>query len=134
MILRTNISRLFGLRAILVIGALISLCASSNVGPQFLPLPCVLDRGVESRLENQPNTASRLPYSGQCDSFRVPMMAQTHRRFGTTPPPHSLATPLDGDSVHPDDIRSLGESSYAIVHFTSAPSSEPPGRAPPRLL
>ena len=134
MILRANISRLFELRAILVIAALISLCASSNVGPQFLPLPGLLDRSVESQLESQHNTASRLPSSGKSDNFRVPMMAQTQKRTGTKPPPQSLATALNSDCVEPDDDRAVCESSYAILLFTSASVSQPPGRAPPSLL
>ena len=133
MTLHANISRLFERRALLVIAALISLGVSNNVGPQFLPLPTVLDRGSESHTESQHNTASRPP-SGKSDNFRVPMMAQTQKRTGTKPPPQSLATALNGGCVQPDDDRSLCEFSYAILLFTSASASQPPGRAPPRLL
>lgn len=134
MTLQANISRLFDLRACLVIAALISLCASNNVGPQFLPLPTVLDRDAVSHKESQHNTAWRLPWSGKADNFRVPMMAQTQKRAETKPPPQSLATALNGGCVQPDHARSVCEFSYAILFFTSAPGSQPPGRAPPRLL
>ncbi|MGI9065053.1 MAG: hypothetical protein ACR2HX_01420 [Pyrinomonadaceae bacterium] len=133
MTLQANISRLFELRAFLVIAALISLCVSNNVGPQFLPLPGVLDRGEESQWESQHNTASRPP-ARTSDNFRVPMMAQTQKRTGTKPPPQSLATALNGGCVQPDDARSVCEFSYATLLFASASVSQPPGRAPPRLL
>lgn len=134
MTLQANISRLFELRAFLVIAALISLCASSNVGPQFLPLPNVLDRSAESQRESQHDTASRPPSSGKSDNFRVPMMAQTQKRTGTKPPPQFLATALSGGCIQPDDARSVCEFSYATLLFTSASVSLPPGRAPPRIL
>ncbi|CAN5766243.1 hypothetical protein BH20ACI3_BH20ACI3_22070 [soil metagenome] len=133
MTLQANISRLFEIRAFLVIAALISLCASNNVGPQFLPLPGVLDCSAESQRESQNNTASRPP-SGTSDNFRVPMMAQTQKRTGTKPPPQSLGTALNGGCVQPDDARSVCEFSYAILLFHSASVSQPPGRAPPHLI
>lgn len=134
MTLQANISRLFERRALLIIAALISLGVSNNVGPQFLPLPTVLDRGSESQWESQHNTASRPPSSGKSDNFRVPIMAQTQKRAETKPPPQSLATALNGGCVQPDDARPVCEFSYATLLFTSASVSQPPGRAPPRLL
>ena len=133
MTLQTIIARVFKLRAFLVIAALISLCASNNVGPQFLPLPRVLDRSEESQRESQHNTASRLPSSGQSDNFRVPM-AQTQKRTGTKPPPHSMATALPSGHVLPDGAWAATAFSYPILPDTSAPVFQPPGRAPPRQL
>jgi len=133
MTLPADISRLFELRAFLVIAAFISLGVSNNVGPQFLPLPGVLDHGQASQWESQHDTASRSP-SGTPDNFRVAMMAQTQKRSGTKPPPHPLATIQSGGWVQPEDEPSVCEFGDSILHFTSASVSQPPGRAPPRLL
>jgi hypothetical protein len=43
--------RVFSLRGLVVIAALLSLCVSSNVGPRFLPLPLLDSFGSESLLE-----------------------------------------------------------------------------------
>jgi hypothetical protein len=125
--------RLIGPRTLIVIGALISLCISNNVGPCFLPLPVGTDRIAQNLQKNQHSTASRLPSSNESDNFRVPMMAQKQKRVGAQQRPQPLSTATMSGLGLPEDLRSVCESSYAFLPFTSASISRPPGRAPPRL-
>ncbi len=126
--------RLFHLRATLVVAALISLCVSNNVGPQFLPLPGLSEEVAESRLGSQHNTASRVP-SSESDNFRVPMVGQTHKRANTELQAKPLATPALRSAVEQAlDVRTISDFSSAILFFTSASVAQPPGRAPPCLV
>lgn len=122
----------FGLRVTLVIAALISLCVSKNVGPQFFPLPVLLQRFSETRPENQLR-ASRLP-SSESDNFRVPMLGQTQNRGGTELQPQPLEpSVLRSLFERPVDVRSTQDCGSAILFLTSALVSDQPGRAPPIL-
>jgi hypothetical protein len=126
-------SRFFELRAYLVFAALISLCVSNNVGPNFLPLPVVTVLVVEKPQENQRGTASRRPSPAESDSFRVPMMGQTQKRAAKEPQPQPLVTPLKPGFALPNDARVAAELGFPISRITSASVSQPPGRAPPSL-
>jgi hypothetical protein len=131
---QTPRSRFFKLRAFLVFAALISLCVSKNVGPQFLPLPGLSDQVGESQLESERNAASRFP-SSESDNFRVPMVGQTHKRAGTELQSHPLATAaLRSAFEQPVDVQTTSDWSCAILLFTWASVSQPPGRAPPALI
>jgi hypothetical protein len=134
MAVQTIISRIFEVRAFLVFAALISLCVSNNVGPSFLPLPVVTERVAENPQENQHDTASRLPSPAESDSFRVPMMGHTQKRAAKEPQTQPLGTTLRPGFVLPNDARVATELSFPISLFTSASVSQPPGRAPPRLV
>jgi hypothetical protein len=131
---QTITSRVFNLRAALVIAALISLCVSKNVGPQFLPLPGLSQQAAESQPETQLNNASRFP-SSESDDFRVPMVGRTHKRVSTELQPQPLATfALRSAFEQPIDGRTTHDCSCAILFFTSALVTQPPGRAPPLLV
>ena len=134
MMVGTIISRIFQLRALLVLATLISLCVSNNVGPSFLPLPIVTDRIAEKPQENQRDTASRCPSPTQSDSFRVPMMGQAQKRAVKELQAQPLGTTLRAGLVLPNDARVATELSFSVSQFTSASVSQPPGRAPPRLV
>ena len=122
------------LRVVLVIAALFSLCVSSNVGPRFAPLPVLTNRAAEDRQDNLHNNASRSSLPGDSDSFRVPMMAQSHKRAVKGPQPQPLATILTGSLVLPILACAPAEFSYSALPLKSSLVSQPPGRAPPRLL
>ena len=127
--------RLFELRAFLVLATLISLCVSNNVGPSFLPLPVVTERDAQNSRENQRDKASSVPSPAESDSFRVPMMGHTQKRAAKEPQPQPLATRPKAGFVLPNDSRiAAAELSFPISLFTSASASQPPGRAPPRLV
>jgi len=134
MMVGTNISRIFQLRGLVVLATLISLCVSNNVGPSFLPLPIVTDRIAEKPQENQRDTASRCPSPTQSDSFRVPMMGQAQKRAVKEFQSQPLGTTLRAGLVLPNDARVATELSFSVSQFTSASVSQPPGRAPPRLV
>lgn len=121
-------------RTLIVVGALISLCISNNVGPCFLPVPLGTDRIARDLQKDQHTTASLLTSSAESDNFRVPMMAQKQKRAGTQQRPQALWTAAMSGLEFPEDVQSVGEFSYAFLLFTSASLSQPPGRAPPRLL
>jgi hypothetical protein len=132
MALETIKSRLFELRSLLVIAAIISLCVSNNVGPNFLPLPVVTDRVALDLYESQGHTASQLPSPAGSDSFRVPMMGQ--KRAVKEPQPQPLGTTLRAGFVLPNDARVATALIFPVSLFSSASVSQPPGRAPPRLV
>ena len=120
------------LRASVVITALLSLCVSSNVGPRFLPLPALESAVAESSDEQQSITISR-SHSNECDSFRVPMMAQAQKRADREP--QSPLVLMPGIQVRPaNDGRVPAAVTTSSSLFTSAIVSEPLGRAPPYLV
>lgn len=124
----------FDRRAVLVIIALINLCVSKNVGPQFLPLPGLSHPVAESRPETQLDTASKFP-SSRSDSFRVPMVGQTQKRAGTEQQPQPLATfALKSVFEEPLDVRTTHDYGSTVPLFTSAQVAQPPGRSPPRFV
>lgn len=131
MMVGTIFSRIFQLRALLVLATLISLCVSNNVGPSFLPLPVVTDRVPEKSQETQRDRASRAPSPAESDSFRVPMMGQALKRAVKEPQPQPLAVTLKAGIVPPVDARVATTLSFPIPLFSSASVSQPPGRAPP---
>ena len=124
------LSRLPVLRASVVVAALFSLCASSNVGPRFLPLPVPESAAAEASDEQQGTTASRSK-SKEPGSFRVPMMAQAQKRADREPQPQSLGVMPGVDCVMSNDCRVTAEVSEPKIAITSALLSAPSGRAPP---
>ncbi len=134
MALDSLISRFFQLRAFLAFAALISLCVSNNVGPSFLPLPLVTDRIAGTAQEDQSDKASRVPSPAKSDSFRVPMMGQKQNRDARDPQSQPVATTPKADFLLPSETGVAAELGFPTSLFTSASASQPPGRAPPRLV
>jgi hypothetical protein len=126
-----SLSRLSILRGCVVIAALFSLCVSSNVGPNFLPLPALQTYAAEG-CRKTGATVSR-SHATEFDSFRVPM-AQAQKRADRelqARPPGVIAR------IHfvlPNDTRVFAELSSPDALFTLALASLPSGRAPPRLV
>lgn len=121
-------------RAFLIFAALTSLCVSNNVGPSFLPLPQISDEIAETSQKNQYDKASRVPSPGESDSFRVPMMGQKQNRDAREPQSQPLATTPKAGLSLPGDTGAATKPGLPISLFTSASASQPPGRAPPRLV
>ena len=126
-------SRLLDLRAFLVVAALISLCVSNNVGPSFLPLPDLADRLAENPQSNQRDAASRHPSPTESDSFPVPIMGYTQKKR-VAKQVQPLDTTLTAGFVPPGYARVAAELSFPVFLLTPASVSQPPGRAPPRLV
>jgi len=131
---QTTTLRFFDLRAALVIAALVSLCVSKNVGPQFLPLPGLSQRVAESQADGHLSTASRFSLS-ESNSFRVPMVGRTHKRVGTEVQPQPLVTfALRSTFEQPLDGRTTYDYLGAILFCSSALVEQAPGRGPPLLV
>lgn len=121
-----------GLRAVLVVAALVTFCASNNVGTSFLPLCSATESVAENLKEHQRDSTSQPSFPAESDSFRVPIMAQ--KRADKETQPQHVASTLEFCSVTPTDVRSATEFSYSSSFFTSVFVTRPPGRAPPRFI
>lgn len=132
MVLQPIIVTRFRLRALLVIAALVSLCASNNVGTSFLPLSSATEPVSRNLTEHQRDSTSQPSSPAESDSFRVPIMAQ--KRADKETQPQDLASTLKSGLVTPTDIRIATEFSYSRSFFTSVLVTRPPGRAPPRFI
>lgn len=120
------------MRVAVVVGALFSLCVSSNVGPRFLPLPTLENYAAENLQQTRDATVSRSPSNGS-NSFRVPM-AQAQKRADRELQAQPLAVMPGSHFVLPHNTRVLAELSHPDAFLTSALASLPSGRAPPRLV
>lgn len=122
------------LRTILITAALICLCVSSNVGPQFFPLPAATSQVA---LDVQPHQANSARYAPLADakSFRVPMMVQSKKRADKEPPQSDplIALPSNRFGLS-TDTRFPAEIAYAPCFFTSITMAPRGGRAPPSLV
>ncbi|HLL73180.1 MAG TPA: hypothetical protein VK363_17210 [Pyrinomonadaceae bacterium] len=130
MTLKTTRLRLTGPRALLVVIALVTLCVSDNIGPRLLPLPVSPEFSTATTQGNQ-DVASPLAASGESNCFRVPIIAQIHKRGSLQfePPP---ATHAPGHApAQPVTAQTASQHPRASLLITSAPVSQPSGRAPP---
>lgn len=124
---------LLNLRSLLVIAALICLCVSSNVGPQFFPLPAPSHATQDVQLD-QPNNALYAPQA-DAKSFRVPMMVQSKKRADKEPPQSDPLIVLPSDRFGlSTDTRFAIEVGYTVCFFTSITMAPRAGRAPPSLV
>jgi|SRR5688572_9118978 hypothetical protein len=130
--IQLSLTRLSILRAAIVIGALLSLCFSSNVGPCFLPLPALENYTAENLRQTTGATASRSHSKGSA-SFRVPM-AQAQKRADRELQPQPLAVMPGINFIPTNNTRVFAEPRNSDVLFTLALASLPSGRAPPRLI
>ncbi|HZG52318.1 MAG TPA: hypothetical protein VEZ40_09285 [Pyrinomonadaceae bacterium] len=118
----------------LVVIALVSLCVSDNIGPRLLPLPVSLEFSTAATQESQ-DDASRLPAPGESTCFRVPIIAQVHKRGSLQPEPPPPATHAPGHApAQPVNARTASQHTRASLLITSAQLSRPSGRAPPSLV
>ena len=124
-------------RALLIIGALVSLCLSDTVGPRLLPLP-VSEVITITSAEGQQATelsASSGPVPTKGVSPRVEMVATAQNRAGADHQHGQVAThALRGVFDAPPGIILDGLSVYQPLYSLSALASRPPGRAPPLLV
>lgn len=127
-----NLSRLSLVRALVVVGALFSLCVSSNVGPCFLPLPALQSYTAEI-LQETPDTNASRSSSTWSGGFRVPM-AQAQKRADRELQAQQPAVMPGIHRVIPAKTRVFAELSHPDTYFETALASLPAGRAPPRLI
>jgi hypothetical protein len=127
--------RLPAARVLLILGVLVALCVSDNVGPRLLPLPSLPEPISTTKPADQRQVASRAPSQSRTTGGRVEIVsAPQSRAAAERQSPHAaahalrfaLAAPLAPPSPSLELYRPSGES--------SAPFSRPNGRAPPRLV
>jgi hypothetical protein len=117
------------LRAFVVIAALVCLCVSSNVGPQFFPLPATTQTAEDLR----PQPASEAhPVNAQ--NFRVPMMAQSKKRADNESQSDQLIALQSNPFGFARDTRFPIEIGYAVPFLASVTMTPRIGRAPPSLV
>jgi hypothetical protein len=122
-------------RALLIIGAVISLCVSDNVGPRLLPLPAVTEQASEADPSGRGRAASRAPSRHRTEGGRVEMVSATQSRAGDArQSPQAAPHAPRFELATPPAPRSSGREPYPPSDQSSAPFSRPKGRAPPRLV
>ena len=128
---QASICALLKLRALLVIAALTCLCVSSDVGPQFFPLPAGTTQAALDVQLDQANKVSHAPQASS-QSFRIPMMVQSNKRADKQPPQADplIVLPSDRFGV-PRDIRVAIEIGDRVCFLPSATAAQHTGRAPP---
>lgn len=125
---------LLNLRAILIIAALTCLCVSSNVGPQFFPLPTAANQVALDVQLHQADSALHAPQA-DAKSFRVPMMVQSKKRADKEPPQSDPLIALPSNRFGPSTgTRFPAEIAYTPCFFTSITMAPRAGRAPPSLV
>ena len=123
-------------RALLIIGALISLCLSDTVGPRLLPLP-VTELATTAPAEGWPSpetTASRTPPSSKGLGSRVDMAASSQNRAGVDHKHMQEAAQSSSVLQAPAGIILDTLNAYKPLYSLATQVSRPPGRGPPRLV
>jgi len=123
-------------RALLIIGALISLCLSDTVGPRLLPLPVseVVIASADGHSGAEP-AASRAPSPTKDASPRVEMAATAQNRAGADYRHGQVAThALRGVIEPPRGVILDTPNACRPLYSFAALVSRPPGRAPPPLV
>ena len=125
---------LLNLRALLVMAALVCLCVSSNVGPQFFPLPATTNQVLSHVQQDQSKKASYAPQAN-AKSFRVPMMVQSNKRADKESPQSNPIIAVRVDRFRfPGATRPAIEIGYPVCFVTSLTMAPHSGRAPPSFV
>jgi hypothetical protein len=124
-------------RVLIILGVLVSLCVSDNVGPRLLPLPSPTAFEITSspRLSDWGPTASHAPQQGRGNDARVEMASAPQSRVGaerqsSQPAAHAPKFDLAVPAARP----SQGPRLHSPSAESSALFSRPKGRAPPSLV
>jgi hypothetical protein len=124
-------------RALLIIGALISLCLSDTVGPRLLPLP-TSELATTAEALGRPGpapAASRTPPSSKSLGPRVDMAATSQNRAGADHKHMQVAAHSPRSVLQaPAGIILSTLNVFKPLYSLTAQVSRPPGRAPPRLV
>jgi len=126
---------LFWRRAILVVGALLSLCVSDSAGPRLLPLPAPsVPLAINGFSANSDTRTSPTPNPNREPNTYFQMVAGSQyrardRHYHAQPATHAPEASVD---LKPGRLTTTTET-YAHLIFRTASLSIPTGRAPPRL-
>ena len=127
-------TRLTAARVFIILGVLVSLCVSDNVGPRLLPLPSISERVPTPRALDQGEAASRAPARARIDGARVEMVTAPQSRAGAERQSPQAAGAPKFELAVPPAPRSQRRGLYPLSAELSAPFARPKGRAPPRLV
>ena len=126
-------TKLRAARVLLILGVLVSLCVSDNVGPRLLPLPLTAELTSAPVPSDQGQAASRTPSHGGTIGARVEMVSAPQSRAGADrQSPHAAAHTPKFELAVPSAPHSLRRELYPSLAESSVPFSRPKGRAPPR--
>ncbi len=67
-------TKLTAARVLIILGVLVSLCVSDNVGPRLLPLPSISELASAPQAFDPGEAASRAPARGKTEGARVEMV------------------------------------------------------------
>lgn len=126
-----------GLRAtqvLIILGVLVSLCVSDNVGPRLLPLPSASELAPAPGAFDPWEAASRAPARGKTEGARVEMVTAPQSRAGAERQSPHAAGAQKFELAVPPAPRSQRRELYPPPAESSAPFARPKGRAPPRLV
>ena len=127
-------TRLTAARVLIILGVLVSLCVSDNVGPRLLPLPSISELASAPGAFDPREAASRVPARGKTEGARVEMVtAPQSRAEAERQAPHAAGAPKFELPV-PLAQLPLRRELHPPSAESSAPFARPKGRAPPRLV
>jgi hypothetical protein len=128
-------TKLSATRILIILGVLVSLCVSDNVGPRLLPLPTVSEPASTTGPSERGQAASRTTPQGRTNGARVEMASAPQGRGGVeSKSPHAAAHAPKFELAVPPAPPSQRRELYQPSAESSAPFSRPKGRAPPRLV
>jgi hypothetical protein len=124
-----------GARLLIILGVLLSLCVSDNVGPRLLPLPLTPELVSAPTASDHDQATSHTPAHDRTETGRIEMVSPAQSRLGAGQQPSQVAanTPRF-ELTLPSFHRSLRHGLYSPCTVSSALLLRPEGRAPPRLV
>ena len=127
--------KLSAARILIILGVLVSLCVSDNVGPRLLPLPTVSEPASTTGPYERGQAAPRTPSHGRSNGARIEMVSAPQSRAGAErQSPHGAAHAPKFELTVPSAPYSPRRELYPPSAESSARFSRPKGRAPPRLV
>ena len=128
-----GMTKLTAARVLLILGALLSLCVSDNVGPRLLPLPLAPERASAPSPSGVGASLSPAPSRGSTAGARVEMVSAPQSRAGAERhPPQATAPAPKFEPALPSAARPPKRGLDQPSAVSPAPLSRPEGRAPPR--
>ena len=129
---RTDGTGTHPLRALFILGVLVSLCVSDTVGPRLLPLPALAGHAAADRQAVGGADLTPLPSRGDSVVVRVVMAAPASKQVGREGHRlHVTARAPEGRIGNPGDLRLLIKDTSPPALASSAAVRRPPGRSPP---
>ena len=124
-------ARLLNRRAIVVVGALLVLCASDGVGPRLLPLPA-LARVASATSETDSRQTAPRDTSHSAAATRVAMITAPQIQAAKERPQRQAAAHTPESTLSPQALTATPAPGQPPVRESTGHFSRPRDRAPPR--